>query len=296
MTDTNRPSHAHPSPHLPTDHRDLRRRLVAAVEADERVIGLLDYGSTSEGRGDRWSDVDSSLFIRPADYDAFVAGWDAWLRHLGTVLLHYKPMDTSWWSIFDGAEFPIRADFNLYPADEDHLAMIRTWPNAPISVEAMLLVDKDGLLRPHVEAIVGQPLVPPDPHAILETFIPNFWYYVVRTWCRLQRGPSMASRYEIHFMLLGSLAGLLRMEAGRIERWRSSDAIAGIEDAISPERLASYRACVPGLDDGDPAIALGRIVRLAAEVTANVSTRYDVPWPAELARRMIAVTPGADAV
>jgi hypothetical protein len=276
----------------PQDHHDLRRRLVDAVNADDRVIGLLDYGSTSEGRDDRWSDVDSSLFIRPPDYEAFAAEWASWQRQLGTVLLHYKPNDICWWSVVDGAGFPIRLDVNLYPADHEHLGLLHTWPNAPLSVDAMLLVDKEGLLRPHVEAIVGQSLVPPDLRAIMEAFIPNFWYYVVRTWCRLQRGPSMTSRYEIHFMLLGSLAGLLRMEAGRMERWRSADAIAGIEDDISPERLAVYRACVPGLDDDDLDIALGRIVRLAAEVNANVSARYAVDWPAELAQRMIAVTPG----
>ncbi|MGC4193026.1 MAG: hypothetical protein QM589_17915 [Thermomicrobiales bacterium] len=106
----------------------------------------------------------------------------------------------------------------------------------------------------------------------------------------------MTSRYEIHFMLLGSLAGLLRMEADRMERWRSSDAIAGIEQAISSERLAAFRACVPGLDDGDLDVALGRIVRLAAEVNANVSEQYGVDWPAELAQRMIAITPGPDGV
>lgn len=281
---------------LPKDHHELRQRLVQTVLADDRVLGLLDYGSTSEGRGDHWSDVDSSLFIRPDDYDQFVAEWNVWQQQLGTVLLHYKPIDICWWSAFDGAEFPIRADFNLYPADEEHLSQLRTWPNAPISVDAMVLVDKEGFLRPHVQAIVGQSLVPPDLRSVMEAFIPNFWYYVVRTWCRLQRGPSMTSRYEIHFMLLGSLAGLLRMEAGRMERWRSSDAIAGIEGAISPERLAAYRACVPGLDDGDLEIAMGRIVRLAAEVNANVSLRYDVSWPAELAQRMISITPGSGSV
>ncbi|MGN6031470.1 MAG: hypothetical protein ACTHQE_07370, partial [Thermomicrobiales bacterium] len=246
-----------PPPPPPQDHHALRQRLVEAVQADDRVTGLLDYGSTSEGRGDRWSDVDSSLFIRPADYDAFVAEWASWQGQLGTVLLHYKPIDICWWSVFDGAEFPIRLDVNLYPADGEHLGLLHTWPNAPISVDAMLLVDKEGLLRPHVEAIVGQSLVPPDLRAIMEAFIPNFWYYVVRTWCRLQRGASMTSRYEIHFMLLGSLAGLLRMEAGRMERWRSSDAIAGIERDISPERVAAFRACVPGLADGDLDVALG---------------------------------------
>lgn len=31
---------------------------------DERVLAVLDYGSTSEGRGDAWSDIDLALSIR----------------------------------------------------------------------------------------------------------------------------------------------------------------------------------------------------------------------------------------
>lgn len=280
----------------PKDHHDLRRRLVDAVLADDRVVGLLDYGSSSEGRDDRWSDVDSSLFIRPDAYEAFVAEWNDWQQQLGTVLLHYKPIDICWWSAFDGAEFPIRADFNLYPADEEHARQLRTWPNAPSSIEAMLLVDKVGLLRPHVAAIVGRSLMPQDLREIMEAFIPNFWYYIVRTWCHLQRGPSAGVRHEMHYILLDNLAGLLRMESGQMERWHSSNAIAGIEQVVSSERLAAFRACVPGRDDADLGVALARIVRLAAEVNARVGERYEVDWPSELAMRMIAVTRDSDAM
>ncbi len=35
------------------DHVELRQRIVEAVAGDERLRGLVDYGSTSEGRGDR---------------------------------------------------------------------------------------------------------------------------------------------------------------------------------------------------------------------------------------------------
>lgn len=276
----------------PRDHHDLRERMIAAARADDRVVGLLDYGSSSEGRGDRWSDCDSSLFIRADAYDAFITGWETWLARLGPVLLHYKPAAENWWSAFDGASFPIRADFNLYPADDEHRWRIRTWPNAPLSADAMLLLDKEGLLRPHVEAIVGQSLAPADPDATIDALTPNFWYYVLRTWCKLQRGPSLEVRYCIHFMVLGSLACILRLEAGRVERWRSSDAIAGIETAISPERLAAFRACVPGLADDDLHVSMRRIVRLAAEANAAVARKHGRPWPRELAERMIALTSG----
>ncbi len=53
----------------------LLRRLRETVERDERIVGLVDYGSGGEGRLDEWSDFDVALFIRDADLDAFGRDW-----------------------------------------------------------------------------------------------------------------------------------------------------------------------------------------------------------------------------
>jgi predicted nucleotidyltransferase len=37
------------------------RRIVAAAERDLRIVGVVDYGSSSEGRADAWSDVDTAV-------------------------------------------------------------------------------------------------------------------------------------------------------------------------------------------------------------------------------------------
>jgi hypothetical protein len=39
-------------------HQSMRQRLIEAAENDSRIVGLLDYGSSSEGRAGRWSDVE----------------------------------------------------------------------------------------------------------------------------------------------------------------------------------------------------------------------------------------------
>ncbi len=53
------------------DRQAMIRRLVDAATRDPRIVGLVDYGSSSEGRVDTWSDVDVSLFLRDVDIAAF---------------------------------------------------------------------------------------------------------------------------------------------------------------------------------------------------------------------------------
>ena len=52
----------------------LRHRLTAVAESDDRIVGLIDYGSTAEGRGDRWSDLDVAVYLRDEAQEAEPAG------------------------------------------------------------------------------------------------------------------------------------------------------------------------------------------------------------------------------
>lgn len=273
----------------PRDHANLRQRIVEAVIADDRLLGLVDYGSTSEGHADRWSDVDCSLFIQPEAHEEFTSNWTTWIAQFGPVLLSFVGDIGNYWSVLEGESFPIRVDFNFYRATEDAYAAMETWPNAPSRVESMLLVDKTGELRPHVEKMVGRDLGPPDMPQRVDMVAAGFWYYAVRTWCKLQRGPTWGVRFDISFIMFGNLMALLRLEAGTIDRWRAADA-AGIEDDISVERLAALNACIPDADPESLGRSLAAIVRLGAEATAGAANRYQRSWPQELAVQMIALT------
>ncbi len=67
----------------------MQQRLIEAARTDERIMGLLDYGSSSLGRADEWSDIDVSLFIRDEDCAAFKRDWKSWAAQLGELLLAY---------------------------------------------------------------------------------------------------------------------------------------------------------------------------------------------------------------
>lgn len=274
---------------VPVDRHEMLRRITAAAMADPRIVGLRDFGSSAEGRADEWSDVDVEVFIRDDDYDAFERAWVAWASRFGRLLLSFVGEIDNHWTVYDGTPAPLRVDFSLHRASE--IADTAKWPNAPLSVERMVLVDKSGgALAEVVAPMVGQDLGPPDVPQHFTRRCAAFWYYAVRTWCKLQRGPTWSVRYDITYIMHGILMDLLRLEAGELRRWRASEAAADIERDIAPERLARLDACIPGREPGALAAALHEIVVLGREVSTVAAARYGRSWPVELADRMVALT------
>ena len=54
----------------PFPRHTLLDQIIAEAERDPRIVGVIDYGSRSEGRADAWSDLDLALFVRDADVTA----------------------------------------------------------------------------------------------------------------------------------------------------------------------------------------------------------------------------------
>ncbi|MDQ4045233.1 MAG: hypothetical protein M3173_07280 [Chloroflexota bacterium] len=205
---------------------------------DERVLAVLDYGSTSEGRGDAWSDIDLALSIRADAWDAFIANWEAWLAECGTILLGFISFAGHPWAVVATEAAPVRVDLHVYggPPDTDLRSALPTWPNASSSVEDMLLFDREGTLAVVVEHMVGLSLVPEDVASTFSSVAANFWYYVHRTWSKSQRGIGWDVRWSITTVMTGNLCALLRLESGATERWLALDAASGIEFAIDENR------------------------------------------------------------
>lgn len=98
----------------------MKHCLIAAAERDQRIVGIVDYGSSSEGRADEWSDIDVALFIRDADFDEFERAWKDWAAQFGALLLAYVGGVGHPWAVYDTQPLPLRIDFafhlHLYPA------------------------------------------------------------------------------------------------------------------------------------------------------------------------------------
>lgn len=264
---------------------------MSVATSDPRILAVLDYGSTSEGRGDAWSDIDLAILIRPDAWDAFNGSWRQWLESCGPVLLGFISFVGHPWAVIATDAAPVRVDLHLYGGAPDHdlIAALSKWPNSPTSVDAMLLFDRDNTLAEHVAPMVGRSLAPESPDETFASVSAHFWYYVHRAWSKLQRGSDWSVRWNLTFIVTGNLCALLRLESGAIDRWAASDAADGIETAVSPERLAQLRRCIPTPDAASLAPALRASAELGAEVCASIASRTVHPWPEELAREMLAL-------
>ena len=112
------------------------RHLIEDAHRDPHITGLVDSGSSSEGRDDHRSDIDVAVFLR-----------------------HRPP-----WTVYDAEPVPLRVDFAFHR--ESAIADILAWPNAPKSVEAMIWYDGTaGQFTSSARQLVGRSLAPAAPAA-----------------------------------------------------------------------------------------------------------------------------------
>ncbi|MDP9315982.1 MAG: aminoglycoside 6-adenylyltransferase [Chloroflexota bacterium] len=273
---------------LATLRTGIRQHIMVAAQRDERIVGLVDYGSSSEGRADTFSDLDLALFIRDSDLVSFEQDWKSWAAQFGPLLLAYVGGVGHPWTVYDAWPLPLRVDFAFHPASA--LATILTWPNAPMSTQAMVLYDAtEGKLTSYVEQLVGQSLRPINLQQTFERVCGDFWYYVLRTWTKLLRGDVWVARYDFNVILLGNLMGLLRLEANAVERWRNTSAATSIEQILPPHRLAQLRACIPAGNERGLQRAFSEAAHLGYQVSAAIAAAHGWTWPQKLADRVLTI-------
>lgn len=264
---------------------EMRQRLIAAAQRDPRIVGLVnDDGSLSAGRGDEWSDLDLSVFVRDADFEAFTRDWAGWAAQFGELLLAYISHAGHPWTVYAAEPVPLRVDFDLHresAADE-----VRDWPASPLSGEAMIWYDAtSGRLRGAAATLAGRSLRPADPRAGFEQQCGDLWYELLYAHGKLQRGQQWVARQAFHCRVLEPLLTLLRLEAGAIDRWQANPAALDVETALSTERLTRLERCVPPAGERGLCRALHEAAVLGDEVCSAIAARHGWPWPQALAEQ-----------
>jgi len=64
---------------LPDRYLPLYDRAVEVLAADDRVRAIWLHGACGRGAADAGSDLDLSIAVRDADFDAFAGQWRDWL-------------------------------------------------------------------------------------------------------------------------------------------------------------------------------------------------------------------------
>lgn len=243
----------------------------------------------SEGRDDQWSDLDIALFIKDEALDPFEEEWKSWAAQFGSLLLAYVGGIGHPWVVYDADPMPLRVDFNFHPVSD--IAQVLTWPNAPLSVEKMVLYDgTDGRLSANVLQIVEQALAPDDLERWFHSICGDLWVYLLRTHTKLLRGEHWTARHDFNFVIMGNLMALLRIECGAVKRLRAESAAARIESVLSPTCLTQLNNTIPGANSEDLARSLHLSAVLGADICRQIAVTHRWSWPSDLAKKVLTVT------
>ncbi len=265
-------------------------RLIEGVQADERIVGLLQGGSGSEGRADQWSDVDVFLFVRDTDMEVFLQDWKRWIESCGRLLLAYNPDEQAWiaWTIFHADPVPLRVDFRFIPASQ--IESVRTWPTSPHSLQEIILDDKtNGVLSEVAQSLVGHSQRLPDvqEESTFEQYCNRMWYFLHSAFCKLERGDQWYARISLHLAVLDSLIALLKLESGAVERWLASFPSWKLERALSPTRLNRLNTCIPLPGAEALRQAMLNTAELGRDVCEALALQHGWAWPREAAEEVI---------
>jgi hypothetical protein len=251
--------------------------ITAAARDDPRIAGVVDYGSSSEGRADEWSDVDVALFIHDADIDAFTLEWRTWASRFGPLLFGYTGKYGHPWAMYDTGDTggtPLRVDYDFITASR--IAALATWENSPVSVEAMVLYDgADGRITAAASKLVGKRTSPRDVYAAFESACGDFWYFLMYCDAKLRRGAEWNARAVFHSEVLDALFHILRIEAGgeALDHWNWKHNAFGIEGTLSAERLRQLNGCVPATGGHGLRRAMLIAATLGLDACASVAAR-----------------------
>lgn len=268
--------------------RRFRLALLDAARRDPRVVGVLDYGSSSEGRLDEWPGIDVALFVRDDDLNEFTSSWQDWAAQLGRLLLAYVGRIAHPWAVYDAEPVPLRVDFDVHP--ESHIERLVDWPNSPASVEAMLWYDGTrGRLEEAVRRIVGQDLRPRDLGAVFVQDCGDFWYFSLFSYSKLRRGEAWVARQAFHGWVMEPLLHLLRIQADAIDRREGSPSAWNIERVVRPAEFARLQRCIPGPGRDALLEALRVAAVLGFDTCTAISEHHGFTWPRELGERVVAL-------
>jgi len=267
---------------------EMKQKLIEAARADERIVGLIDYGSSNQGRDDQWSDIDVDLFIRDADFEAFERIWKSWAAQFGNLLLAYKGEVGHPWTVYEAVPVPLRVDFDFHR--ESEIEQMLSWPYSPKSLELMVWYDDSGgRITACAQQLVGQSLHPRDIATTFERVSGDFWYYVLFVFSKWKRGQGWLARQTFHFVVMNNLLALLRLEADALENWQGSISPWNIEHTLSPARLSQLESCIPASGIASLKQSLVAAAQIGYDACEQLALRHGWEWPQKLAEQTLGV-------
>ena len=248
----------------------------ALCERDDRLVGALMYGSFAFGEGDEFSDVEFYLFFRDDALDR--VDEEGWVSRIAPLSLYYVNEFGNGTAIFEDL---VRGEFHFEAASD--VGLVEAWEVVRFpSLEAAVLVDKDGELSRSMGRLVGPPTDPDTPERAL--FLCNgLVNWTLMGSNLLERGE--LARAEAFLTLLHShLLRAARLVEGATTNWLSPS--RRLEEDLSAASYERFRACTAALDAGQLRRAYRSAWSWGRELIACLSERHAFGLPEDLLAKM----------
>jgi len=233
----------------------LLEQATAVLGSDPRVRSVGVGGSVGEGTADAWSDLDLVVVTEPEQHEGFVADWPGWLHQISPTVFARTPIAPFIVNAVTGEGLTL--DISIWPGEAP------TWPSAPPHYTVgMVASTRFDSLAEALDYAVAEQL-----RGLAGPFI-----------SLLQREEHLKHLTGVPH-LVGLLTTVFLAETGATPPGKHWNPTYTEEQRAAVAALPPVRATREDLID----FGLG-LARLLLERARPLFDRYDLEWPADLAR------------
>ncbi len=245
-------------------------------QRDERVVGVLMYGSFALGQGDRFSDIEFYVFFDDEALEGLTE--EAWVSRIAPLDLYYVNEFGNGSAIFENL---VRGEFHFEAAS--NVGLVDAWETAWFpSLESAVLVDKAGDLSRRVSRLVRRPPEVDTPERAL------FLCHSLMNWTLM--GSNLVKRGEyaraeaLLTLVHGHLLQTLRLVEGRSANWLSPT--RKLEEDASAASYERFRACTAALDAEQLVWAYTSSWEWSLELMGELARRHAFALPEALLNKL----------
>src|SRR5690242_17126160 len=256
----------------PRHHQIITGRLIAACNADDRVVAAFLGGSYARGTNDVYSDLDFGLILTDETYEYFLADCEAFVQLLGEPVfleVYQENSSDTVFSIFsDGTEV------ELLLGRESHFTHIHKGPYK-------ILLDKKGILSGAI--FTWRQPTKDEQVETLRCLINWFWHDLSHHFITpMARGQLWSAYGALEDMRLTCI-NLARLKQNFTEK---AEGYEKVEQAVPIEQLAPLQVSFCPMEKAAMLQAALTIVRFYQELAPSLAQKHGLPYPDELARVM----------
>jgi len=258
---------------LPDSHQGVIDRLVAACQADERVVAAFLGGSHAKGTVDAYSDLDVFLITADDAYEDMLAEREGLIRQLG------EPLYLEDWGL------PNLLQFILSDGTEGDLFVSREGSaDHPYEGPYAVLLDKKGILTDG--AIPAREVDQAKQAETLSQQIAWFWHDLSHFTKAMARGQLWFAYGELE-ILRGMCVNLARLRYNFSDTWVGDEPYFKIEQVFPVEQLSPLKSTYCPMEYEAMLQAAFTLLRFYQDLAPTLAQEHGITYQTDLERMMV---------